>query len=134
LGDQGPEQFFVYPEAKPPPTVADAPKLQRLWEPWVGFVAPALNRSALIAAPVSPQRTLYFRLELVPASSGTVRDDGNWPRPEELGGLPVGVEFSIVDLEGAPAGKPYAAAPVFLSFLDGAGAEMSKAFASSPRD
>jgi hypothetical protein len=125
LGDQGPEQFFAYPEARPPPTIADAPKIQVLREPWLGFTAPKLNRSVLLAAPESPARTLYFRLELVPASSGTLRDDGNWPRPEELDGLPVGVEFSIVDLEGAPSGRPYAAAPVWLRFLDGAEAEMS---------
>jgi hypothetical protein len=70
--------------------------------------------------------SLYLRLELIPSSSGAPRDDGNWPRPSELRGAPVGVELSFVDVKGGPAGKSYEAAPVFLRFVDGGGAEMIK--------
>jgi hypothetical protein len=67
---------------------------------------------------------------LIPASSGTTRDDGNWPRPSELRGAPVGVEFSFVDVKGGPVGKSYEAVPVFLWFLDGMGAEMLSGYAA----
>lgn len=130
LGDQGPEQCFVYPEQLPPPTVADAPKIPTLPEPWIGFQAPGIGRSMLLGALDPRHRTLYFRLELVPASSGTLRDDGNWPRPEELQGLPVGVELSLVDMQGGPAARSYQAAPVFLRFVDGGGVEMRSDFAT----
>jgi hypothetical protein len=116
FGDQGPEQFYAYPAAQP--------------EPWVGFTAPKLGRSALLGVRDPEDRDLVVRLMLSPSSSGTPRDDGNWPRPEELGGLPVGVELSFVDTVGGPAGKDYSAAPVFLQFLDGAGSEMLKAFSA----
>ena len=36
------------------------------------------------------------------------------------------MELSFVDAKGGPAGKSYEAAPVFLRFLDGGGAEMMK--------
>jgi hypothetical protein len=118
FGDQGPEQFYAYPESQP--------------EPWVGFYAPKASRSVLIGARDPADRSLYLRLELIPASSGTPRDDGNWPRPSELRGAPVGVELSFVDVKGGPAGKSYEAAPVFLRFLDGGGAELIRDYAALP--
>jgi hypothetical protein len=118
FGDQGPEQFYAYPETQP--------------EPWVGFGAPGGPRSVLIGVRDPAHRSLYLRLELVPASSGTTRDDGNWPRPSELRGAPVGVELSFVDAKGGPVGKSYEAAPVFLRFLDGGGAEMIQDYAAWP--
>ena len=116
FGDQGPEQFYAYPENQP--------------GPWVGFHAPCASRSVLIGARDPGNRSL--RLELIPASSGTTRDDGNWPRPSELRGAPIGVELSLVDVKGGPAGKPYEAAPVFLRFLDGGGAEIIRDYAAWP--
>jgi hypothetical protein len=119
LGDQGPEQFYAYPETQP--------------KPWVGFYSPKTSRSVLIGARDPADRSLYLRLELIPANSGTPRDDGNWPRPSELRGAPVGVELSFVDTKGGQIGKSYEAAPVFLRFLDGGGAKMIRDFASWPR-
>ena len=118
LGDQGPEQYYAYPESQP--------------EPWVGFLAPKGARSVLIGARDPADRSLYLLLELIPASSGTPRDDGNWPRPSELRGAPVGVELSFVDAKGGPVGKSYEAVPVFLRFLDGGGAEMIRDYAAWP--
>jgi hypothetical protein len=118
LGDQGPEQFYACPETQP--------------KPWVGLYAPKAARSALIGARDPANRGLYLRLELIPANSGTPRDDGNWPRPSELQGAPVGVELSFVDVKGGPAGESYEAAPVFLRFLDGGGPEMIKDYAAWP--
>lgn len=68
----------------------------------------------------------------MPASSGTPRDDGNWPRPSELKGRPVGVELSFVDAHGGTAGARYEAAPVFLRFLDGGGPELASAYLERP--
>ena len=116
FGDQGPEQFYAYPDPQP--------------QPWVGFTAPKMRRSAIIGVRDPRDRNLVARLMLSPSSSGSTRDDGNWPRPEELNGLPVGVEFSFVDTVGGPAGQNYSAAPVFLQFLDGAGLELLKTFAA----
>ncbi len=118
FGDQGPEQFYAYPGSQP--------------EPWLGFYAPGASRSVLIGADDPADRGLYVRLELIPASSGTTRDDGNWPRPSELRGAPVGVELSFVDVKGGTAGKPYEAAPIFLHFLDGGGAEIIRDYAAWP--
>ena len=104
LGDQGPEQFYASPETQP--------------EPWAALIAPGLRRSALIGAP-GAGRPLFLRLELIPASSGTPRDDGNWPRASELKGAPVGVELSFVDTVGGARSRHYEAAPVFLRFVAG---------------
>ena len=113
LGDQGPEQFYAVPKDQP--------------EPWVGFESQKIDRSLCLGALDSSNRTLVIRLELVPASSGTLRDDGNWPRLEELRGLPAGVELSFVDIANCPAPRTYHATPVFLEFLSGGGPEMRKA-------
>ena len=118
LGDQGPEQFYAYPETQP--------------KPWVGFSSAKASRSVLIGARDPADRSLYLRLELIPANSGTPRDDGNWPRPSELRGAPVGVELSFVDVKGGRVGKSYEAAPVFLRFLDGGSAKILKDYAAWP--
>ena len=112
LGDQGPEQFYSYPDGQP--------------EPWVGFSSPKAGMSAYIVSYDPQDRKKVIRLELVPSGSGTPREDGNWPRPEELKGLPVGVELSFVDLAGCPAHKTYEAGPVAVSFRSGGEAEMRK--------
>ncbi len=55
----------------------------------------------------------------MPSNSATVREDGNWPRPSELQGQPVGVSVCFVDFANSPAYKTYEAAPVLISFHDG---------------
>ena len=66
LGDQGPEQFYVYPKDVP--------------APWMEFFAAKLNRSVRIGVYGKFDRQPVMRLELIPSNSATVRDDGNWPR------------------------------------------------------
>jgi hypothetical protein len=105
FGDQGPEQFCAYPETLP--------------EPWIAFQSPSLDRSVYIGAQDPSDRKKVARLELVPSSSGTLREDGNWPRLEELKGLPAGVEFSFVDCMGGAIGKDYQATPVHVQFYRG---------------
>lgn len=116
FGDQGPEQYYPYPDVQP--------------EPWVAFHSPRLDRSALLCARDPADRPLHIRLELSPASSGTNRDDGNWPRREELGGLPVGVELSFVDVAGSQPDTTYHAAPVLLRFIDGGAEALRRAYSS----
>lgn len=105
FGDQGPEQFYAYPEAQP--------------EPWIEFHSSKLGRSVYVGAHDPSDRKKVVRMELVPSGSGTAREDGNWPRQDELKGMPVGVELSFVDCFGSAVGKDYEAAPVFVRFHDG---------------
>ena len=102
LGDQGAEQYSSYPTEMP--------------EPWIEFNAPKLERSVYIGAHDPAGRSLVARLEMYPGNSATIRNDGNWPRPEELRGQPVGVNFSFVHFAETPAGTVYDAAPILLRF------------------
>lgn len=104
LGDQGAEQFYSYPAGS---------------QVWVGFNAPKLERAVYIGAHDPADRPLVARLELYPGNSATIRNDGNWPRPEELRGQPMGVNFSFVHFAETPAGTAYDAAPVLLRFHEG---------------
>ncbi len=56
---------------------------------------------------------------MLPGNANTPRWDGNWPRSEELNGLPVGVIVSFVEFTNHPPGKTYEAAPVVLQAHDG---------------
>ncbi len=105
LGDQGPEQFYVYPQVVP--------------APWMELFATKPNRSVRIGVHGKYDRQPVVRLELIPSNSNTVREDGNWPRPNELKGAPVGVSMCLVDFANAPPKKSYRAAPVLISFHDG---------------
>jgi hypothetical protein len=103
LGDQGPEQFYSYPS--------------EITQPWMAFSAPQLNRSVYLGA--QPHSSVVARLELLPGNSGTMREDGNWPRPEELKGQPVGVKACFVDFANSPTNHVYKAPPVLVAFRDG---------------
>ena len=105
FGDIGPEQFYTYPK--------DMPK------PWVEFYSPKLDRSCLIGALDEKNRSNVTHLELSPSSTGPPREDGNWPRPSELNGLPAGVIFSFVEFANSPARKVYEPSPVLIFFHDG---------------
>ncbi|MHB8956373.1 MAG: DUF6259 domain-containing protein [Pirellulaceae bacterium] len=105
LGDQGPEQFYTYP--------------QDLLEPWLELHNRELNRSMYMGAHDLADRSQVLHLELLPGNAETSRLDGNWPRPQELNGLPVGVRVSFVEFADHPPGKVYEAAPVILQVHDG---------------
>src|SRR4051794_24463511 len=77
LGDQGPEQYYLYPS--------------ELSEPWVELVNKRLRRAVYIGSHDRANRRLVLHLELLPGIAGTPRWDGNWPRRQELNGLPAGV-------------------------------------------
>ena len=105
LGDQGPEQYYSYPKDMP--------------QPWMEFSTRKSNRSVYIGTRRSVHGSKVLRLELLPSNSATVREDGNWPRPGELRGQPVGVSVCFVDFAESPAYNNYRAAPVLISFHDG---------------
>jgi len=113
LGDQGPEQFYSYPKDG---------------EPWMEFSSPKVNRSVYFGAYDAAKRPLTLRLELVPSSTGVVREDGNWPRPQELCGQPVGIIACFVDFANNPAGKAYESPSVLMSFHGGDWREGRKIF------
>ncbi|MBN2022450.1 MAG: hypothetical protein JW809_06610 [Pirellulales bacterium] len=114
LGDQGPEQFFAYPKDLP--------------EPWMALVPPGGGRSVCFGARDVADRPIVLRLEMVPSNSGTVREDGNWPRPGELAGQPVGVSACFVEFANAPAGGKYEAPRALVAFFEGDGAEARRVF------
>jgi hypothetical protein len=105
LGDQGPEQFFLYPKD--------------LREPWLELTSPRLRRSVYLGAHDRADRSLVLHLELLPGNAETPRWDGNWPRREELNGQPAGVLLSFVHFANHPAGQSYEAAPVVFQAHDG---------------
>lgn len=105
LGDQGPEQSFLYPQDLP--------------EPWLELTSPSLRRSVYLGAHDRADRSLVLHLELLPGNAETPRWDGNWPRREELHRQPGGVLLSFVHFANHPPGKTHAAAPVLLQAHDG---------------
>jgi hypothetical protein len=105
LGDTRAEQFYAFSKSEP--------------EPWMELFLRKQNRAVYLAARGAVDRPRALRLELEPSSSETVRDDGNWPRPGELRGLPAGVSVALVDFANTPARKTYQAVPALISFHDG---------------
>jgi Domain of unknown function (DUF6259) len=105
LGDQGPEQFFAYP--------------QELTGPWLALENARLRRTAFLGSQGPSNRARVMHLEMSPGIAETPRWDGNWPRPEERADVPTGVVVSVVDFASHPPGKTYEAAPAVLQFHDG---------------
>jgi hypothetical protein len=87
-------------------------------EPWVVFQSPNPVTSAYVGALDTDDRPLIAQMRLLP-SGASLREDGNWPRPDDLRGLPVGVEFNFVDCRGGEPGGNYQAVPVVVRFHDG---------------
>lgn len=104
LGDQGPEQYFAYPKESS--------------EVWMKLFAPKLERSAHLSVRNPSKRSLAHRLELIPGNSQNLRDDGNWPRANELQGQPVGVSLSLVEFANAPAKSTYQSSKVLINFRE----------------
>lgn len=105
FGDQGPEQFFNIPQ--------DQPKA------WASLSNASMGQNILIQATPSDNRPFTLRLEMMPGSAGTPREDGNWPRPSELKGEPVGIELSFVQQANTQPGKLYQAPSVRVQIVPG---------------
>ena len=104
LGVFGPEQYYAYPD--------------KLSMPWIDLHQPELERGLYFAAHDPVSRFKVIHLEQCPGVAGN-REDGNWPRPEELGGLAAGVKMSVVHFPYHPPGETFVASPVILRFHDG---------------
>jgi hypothetical protein len=118
LGDQGPEQFYACPSGEMPAA-------------WMELFAPQRKRSVYMGAHDPGKRPVVLRLELLPGNSQTVREDGNWPRPRELNGLPAGVIACFAHFANSPAGKTYEAPPVLIAVHDGDWHEAQKIYKKS---
>jgi len=105
LGGQGAEQFYLYPD--------------KLAESWGEFYAADANRSMYFGAHDVAGRKKVLYLELVPFNTGTVREDGNWPRSEETGDVPVGMTACYVQFANHRAHDIFEGTPVVLQFHDG---------------
>jgi hypothetical protein len=104
LGIFGPEQSYPYPN--------------RLSMPWAELRQPALDRSVYFGAHDPAARHKVLHLEMCPGVAPG-RADGNWPRTEELRGIPAGVKFCFVHIAYQPAKRDFEATPVVLCFHDG---------------
>ncbi|MHC4798155.1 MAG: DUF6259 domain-containing protein, partial [Planctomycetota bacterium] len=104
LGVLGPEQYYTYPNG--------------MSMPWMELYQPQLNRSVYFGAHDPVARYKIIHLEMSPGIAGA-RPDGNWPRPEELKGLPAGVKMCFVHFPYQPPGQDFEATPVVLRFHDG---------------
>jgi hypothetical protein len=105
LGDQGPEQFLVYP--------------RDLTEPWIELYGVQQHRSVYLGAHDPRGRSQVVHLEMLPGCAETPRMDGNWPRPEELQRQPAGVMLSFVEFANHAPDSVYNSAPVVLQAHDG---------------
>jgi hypothetical protein len=124
FGGDAPEQFFAY-KVEIPNGITPHPVT--LTEPWVALRTPTQVRSVYVGAHDPFERPLVAQLRLLP-SGASLREDGNWPRSDELRGLPVGVELAFVDCHGGQDGKDYQAAPVFVRFHDGGWEDAQKIY------
>ena len=104
LGALYPEQFYPYPELMP--------------MPWMQFYHPGLKRGMYFGAHDPVARHKVLRLEMAPGIAPR-RVNGNWPSPDERGGLPTGVKLCYVHIAYHPAGEDFEASPVVLKFHDG---------------
>ena len=113
LGVFGPEQYHAYPT--------------KLSMPWIELYQPTLRRAAYFGAHDPQARFKVIHLEQCPGVAGD-REDGNWPRPEELDGLPAGVKISLVHFPYHPPGETFTASPVVLRFHDGGWARAARIY------
>ncbi len=104
LGVMGPEQFHGYPDT--------------LSMPWMDLSHPQLGQGVYFGAhdPIARFKVLHLQMDPGIAPG---RADGNWPRPEELQGLPAGVRISLVHMCYQPPRQDFQASPAVLRFHDG---------------
>ena len=111
FGEVYPEQVYVYPHT--------------LSMPWVHLYSPQQNRGVYLGAHDPLRRVKAVQLLQQPGIASN-RVDGNWPRPEELGGLPAGVSLNFVHFAYHPAGERFVATPVVLRFHEGDASEAAR--------
>ncbi|MCC6731038.1 MAG: hypothetical protein IT208_17065 [Chthonomonadales bacterium] len=113
LGVIGAEQYYAYPDS--------------LSMPWIDLQAPRLRRGVWFAALDRASRLKVAHLEMSPGLA-SARPGGNWPRPEELRGLPAGVRACWVHMPYKPAGRDFSASTVVLRFHSGGWREAARLY------
>ncbi|NLX13076.1 MAG: hypothetical protein GXY44_05390 [Phycisphaerales bacterium] len=114
FGELYPEQVLMYP--------------YRLSMPWMHLYAPERKRGVYFGAHDPVKRVKAVQLLHEPGIASN-RHDGNWPRPEELDGMPAGVSMNFLHMAYHPAGEKFAATPVVLRFHDGDAADAAAYYA-----
>jgi hypothetical protein len=127
FGGDTPEQFFGYRQEMGSQFAGRKTMPTTLAEPWVVFQSPTPGTSVYIGAHDTVDRPIVAQMRLLPSGT-SIREDGNWPRPDELRGLPVGVEFNFVDCQGGKPGMNYQSVPVLVRFQNGDWQEAQKIY------
>jgi hypothetical protein len=104
LGTPVPERFFSYPAG--------------MSMPWADIYNPNINRGLYFAAHDTIPRTKTLRFEMHPGI-GRGRPLSDWPRAEELNGLPAGVLANWVSFPYTRPGETFEGPPVILQFHEG---------------
>ncbi len=111
LGIMGPEQHYAYPTA--------------LSMPWLDLSHGGVGRGVYFGAHDPVYRYKVMHLEMCPGAAGP-RADGNWPRADELDGLPAGVRMSVVHMPYHPPRGVFTASPVVLRAHEGGWEEAAR--------
>ena len=114
LGILGPEQHYGYPTT--------------LSMPWLDLSHAGVGRGMYFGAHDPVYRYKVMHLEMFPGVAGN-RSDGNWPRTDELHGLPEGVRIGVVHMPYQPPRSVYTASPVVLRAHDGGWEEAARFYA-----
>jgi hypothetical protein len=86
--------------------------------PWVDIYNAKLNRGIYFANHDTVARFKSLRFEMQPAVAHQ-RPTGNWPRPEELRGRPMGVTVNWVSFPYIGPGETFEGPPVVVQFHEG---------------
>jgi len=103
LGTQVPEHSFSYPGMS---------------MPWAVLYNPQLKRGMYFASHDTVPRFKTVHFEMHPGN-GNGRPVSDWPRPEELNGLPMGVIANWVNFPYTEPGEAFESPPVVLQFHEG---------------
>ncbi len=104
FGAIGPEQHYGYPD--------------QAAMPWMTLQHGRLGRAMYLGAHDPVFRYKVMHVDMLPGVAGA-RAEGNWPRPDEARGMPVGVRMSFVHMPYEPAWRTFEATPVVLRCYDG---------------
>ncbi|MDQ1329115.1 MAG: hypothetical protein QG641_2404, partial [Candidatus Poribacteria bacterium] len=86
--------------------------------PWIDLYSPKLGRGIYFACQDMIPRFKSLRLEMQPATANQ-RTTGNWPRIEELNGIPSGITINWVSFPYTAPGEIFESPPVILQLHEG---------------
>ncbi len=95
--------------------------------PWMSMFHPKLKRALYTAALEETPRVKAIRFALEPGLAEK-RADGNWPRPDEVGDLPLGLTMNWVHFPFTKPGEMFTSAPVVMRCHDGGWRESAELY------